>query len=279
MKKKLSLFVMIVLLIPVFALFGCGEASSYPVFVYTSSDPFGSVNGNGTYQEGTTVTLTASAKQDCHFVAWVYQNSMLIEDEEGYKITNTQNSNQKIGKSVLTFTMSDKNQGKYTAVFDKESSLDNKMMYAKLSTYRITSTPDKEGEEDDGSKSSIMTANSISIEHGQNSSNLVKVCEAESVDLKENVNVAVEQSNEVLKLSEQTKQHLKVSAVLTYKNKAMSLNLRADIGYHETTEVVETEKYSYQVKYADGTYKIIFGFKVAVDTKYYMVVEYENLSA
>ena len=136
MRKKISIALLSILIVPLIALFGCGEVLSYPVYVFSSSTIYGSVSGNGTYNEGETITLTATAKQGSSFVAWIHQNSTLVQNDQNYNIENQTNSNQKVVKSTLTFTVSEKTQGKYTAVFD-----DNKMMYTKFDSWRITTDP------------------------------------------------------------------------------------------------------------------------------------------
>lgn len=289
MKKKISLLLLSIFVLPLISLFGCEEILSYPVYVYSSSTIYGSVSGSGTYKEGNSVTLTANAKQGGHVIGWVYQGSQLLEDSDLYKIVAEEsNSSQKVVKSSLTFTMSEKTQGKYTAVFD-----DSKMMYIKLSSFRITSTydPENAGEEDSEKKEKIMTASSTNISQGSSSSNLTTVYTTDNdkdLDIKDNVNIIPNKVDKVLKLSTTTSQYVKVSTQLNYKNKNMSLNFRADVDFATSTNKdsstpennwIDNTNYSYRIDYSQGTYDIVFKFQVAEGEFYHLVLTYKNLSA
>ncbi|MGN1201000.1 MAG: hypothetical protein ACI4R8_01865 [Candidatus Caccovivens sp.] len=273
MKKKFSLLLLALFIVPIFALFGCNEAESFPVTVFPSWGEAGSVSGNGTYKEGETVTLTAVAStiKNSSVVAWVYQNSREIVDDNTYKIVNETNSAEKVTKSTLTFVMSESTQGRYTAVFDE-----SKLLYTKLTSWRMTSTPDADGELDDG-RANIMTG-TIEVSQGENSSNLTTAYTAEEVSIKDNVTNTVQGIDQVLELSSTTARHIKTSVQLTYNGKIMTFNLRADINNAQSTEVINGSNYNYQIKYEDGTYKIIFGIKLAQNQTYYLILEYKTLN-
>ena len=281
MKKKFSVLLIAILVLPLIALFGCDEALSYPIYVYSSSTIYGSVSGSGTYKEGQTITLTASAKKGSHVVGWIYQNSALIENGDSYKIENTTNSEQLPEKSILSFTLSEKTQGKYTAVFD-----DAKMMYIKLDSFRITSNPNLSGEADDPEKNAIMNAN-ISLSQGSSSANLTTFYQTENLDIKDNTNITPEKVTDILKLSTTTNQHIKATTQLVYKEKTMSLNFRADIGFQTSTnqdpnsvedDWIDSSNYSYQIKYSEGSYDVIFKFKVSTEDTFYLILSYKNLA-
>lgn len=272
MKKKLSILLLSIFVIPLVALFGCDEVLSYPVYVYSSSTIYGSVAGTGTYDDGSTVTLTANAKQGSHFICWIYENSKQISNDATYKINNTLNSSQKTEKSTLTFSMSTKTQGKYTAVFD-----DNKMMYVKFHSYRFTTTPDANGEDDDINKDLLMTA-SMEISQGSTSTNLTSIYKSEELEIKDNLNIYPENISGILKLSTTSNQHIRANTQLAYNGKSMTFNFRADIGFQENTEKIQSNNYSYQISYSEGVYKLVFEFKLSADKTCYLILNYENLS-
>lgn len=273
MKKKLPLLLLIIFVIPVFALFGCQEVSSYEVLVYSSSTIYGAVSGSGTYKDGSTVTLNATAKQGSNFICWVYQNSTQLENGNVYKIENTTNSAEKIEKSTLTFTASSSTQGSYTAVFS-----DNKMMYTKLTSLRITSTPDVDGEEDNLEKDPIMNA-TISVLQGSSSTNLTNVYQIENAEIKDNVNIVPEKITEVLKLSTTATKHIRANAQFVYNEKTISITFRADINYQTNTDWINGNNFKYKIQYSNGNYKIIFQFQVTADQAYYLVLNYSDLTA
>lgn len=281
MRKKISILLLSIFVLPLISLFGCEEVSSFSVYAYSSSTIYGSVSGSGTYKEGNSVTLTANAKQGSQVIGWIYQGSQLLEDDSSYKIvTETEkdekSQSQKVVKSYLTFTMSQTTQGKYTAVFD-----DNKMMYVKLSSFRITSDPDVAGEEDSTTKDPIMTS-SINISQGSSSSNLTTIYTAETLEIKDNVDIIPNKISNVLKLSTTTSQYVKASTQIVYSGKSMSLNFRADVYFATSTDKdnwINATNYSYQIRYSEGTYDIVFKFQVAEEEFYHLVLTYKNLSA
>lgn len=273
MKKKFSLLLLSIFVLPLIALFGCGEVLSYPVYVYSSSTIFGSVSGTGTYDEGTTVTLTATAKQGSHFICWVYENTKEIVNDSTFKINNNLDSSQKTEKSTLSFTMNASTQGKYTAIFD-----DNKMMYVKFNSYRITTNPEIDGEDEDINQDAIMTS-TIDLSQGPTSSNLSTVYKAEDVEIKDNLNIYPENITGILKLSATSNQHIRANTQFAYNGKSMTFNFRADIGFQQSTEKIASNNYNYQITYNEGNYKIAFEFKVSADKTFYMILNYTNLTA
>jgi len=273
MRKKISIALLSILIVPLIALFGCGEVLSYPVYVFSSSTIYGSVSGNGTYNEGETITLTATAKQGSSFVAWIHQNSTLVQNDQNYNIENQTNSNQKVVKSTLTFTVSEKTQGKYTAVFD-----DNKMMYTKFDSWRITTDPNSETIDfDDPNILPFMTI-SMELSQGQTSSNLSSIYQVEDKEVKENVLIIPENITEILKMQNEIKQSVKAVTQINYNDRAMSFNFRADLGFQENSEEIQNPNYSYQVKYSNGTYRIIFKFKTSTTNEFYLIINYKNLN-
>ena len=51
-------------------LLATGCKKSYTVTVSSNNDNYGTVTGSGTYKEGESATITATAKDGCKFVAW-----------------------------------------------------------------------------------------------------------------------------------------------------------------------------------------------------------------
>ena len=273
MRKKISIALLSILIVPLIALFGCGEVLSYPVYVFSSSTIYGSVSGNGTYNEVENITLTATAKQGSSFVAWIHQNSTLVQNDQNYKIENQTNSNQKVVKSTLTFNVSEQTQWKYTAVFD-----DNKMMYTKFDSWRITTDPNAEGEEYDNPNLAPLMTVSMELLQGQTSSTLSSIYQVEDKDVRENVIITPENITEILKLQNETKQSIRASTQINFNGRAMSFNFRADLGFQENSEETQNPNYSYQVKYSNEIYQIIFKFRTSTTSEYYLILNYKNLS-
>ena len=131
--KKLNLFLLaLLLIIPVFLLFGCDEPARYYIEL-TSSNDNGIASGRGNYTEGDTVTLTASGKvnnnRSYRFVAWVYQNEIILSNDGVYTI-NTSDDNM---TSTLSFTATSATSNNYTAIFEADTQL-----YYTLSSLSVT---------------------------------------------------------------------------------------------------------------------------------------------
>ena len=78
MKKKFFVLLLAVLILPTVALLGCGTKNSFAVTVFASSGTYGAVKGDGTYEEGSVVSLTATAKAGSQVVAWVFGGTTKI---------------------------------------------------------------------------------------------------------------------------------------------------------------------------------------------------------
>lgn len=125
---KKSVFVLLIALIaPIFLLVGCGEVASFNITA-TVNCQNGNVTGMGKYDEGSKVTLTARGVNGKKFIAWVYQNKTLLDGNNAYEITT---SDDKLS-STITFTVSAHTSDNYTAVFE-----DSKQAYYTLSSYRV----------------------------------------------------------------------------------------------------------------------------------------------
>lgn len=279
MKKKWVMLLLIVLIMPIVALFGCDEVSLYSVSVFTSSSKYGKVmlnnssSGSGTFSEGSTITLTATTLNGSSFICWAYQNSVEIANDSTYKITNTTDSDNKTTKSVLTFSINSTTQGNYTAIFS-----DGEMMYTQFQSMRITSTPDEDGEADDLSKQPIMSG-TVSVAQGYSSSTLYTSCQWQGLEIKDNVNIYPEDVSSLLYLAAPpTNRQIVATTQFEYENHSVSITFRAGISYKTNKAWTTESNYSYKIDYADGVYKITFKFNVSTDMSYYLILNYAELA-
>ncbi len=259
MKKKFSVFLLSIIILPLIALFGCGESVSYTINTYVSSSIYGTVSGRGTYSEGSTVTLTAYAINGSYFIGWVFQNT-LLSDGGTYSITNTQDSDGAISKSVLTFTSSATTQGSYSAVFN-----DGNMLYVKLDSFFVSTDSDSDGIEDSDLLSEIMTAN---IDISQGSTSLTTIYSGQEVSLKDSVLVSTTDVNGVLKLSTSTAQNVRAVCTITYGASAQTFTFNSELYFQESSDTVT---------YSDNTYKITFNFTLG-GQDFYLNLIYKALS-
>lgn len=264
MKKKFSMLLLSILILPLVALFGCDESVSYTVNVYSSSTIYGSVSGKGSYSEGSTVTLTATALKGSHFIAWVRQNTILTSGGT-YSISNTEDDSGEISKSTLTFSSSSSTQGEYYAVF-----AENNIVYVKLDSFFISTTADSDGEEDSESQAEIMTASSINISQG--STSLSTIYSTSNVSIKDGVLVTTENISSVLKLSPSTTQNVRAVCVFIYGTSVQSFTFNGGLLFQE-----DISSDDYTVTYSNGTYKITFEFLIGDET-FYLNLIYKTLS-
>ncbi len=271
MKKKFAFMLLSVLIIPIFALFGCDEANYFSVTAFSSWAEAGLVTGAGSYKEGDTVTLTATTltAKNSSVLAWVYQNSLELSNDETYTITTDEGKQT----STLTFVMNKSTQGKYTAVFKE-----NKLLYTKLTSWRLTTTPEEDSDSYNGQNPYSNTM--LSVSQGISSTLLTNSYntkdEGETTYNNVAVNVASE-VNQVLELSPDTSRYILANTQIVKDGKNINLNLRAEIKHATSTDTVTTPNYSYKVNYSDGKYDIIFGFKIAQDSTLYLILQYQTL--
>lgn len=275
MKKKLSLFILAILVVPLFAFFGCTEPTKHQISVETNCETSGFPELNGspycdeTFNEGSSVTVNAIVKDKTNgsFICWLFQGSKIVVDGGNYKIVNTQGENSNIIKSTLTFTANSSTEGKYTAVFS-----DSKMTYAKLDSFCVTTdlSQDPQTEINDNK---LFTASEFSV---RQNSNQGEAYSASNVDIFDNVLTKCDSISQVLKLLPASPAQLVVK--LKYENSTREFRL--GVNYLQDTENHENDigGYSYSATYSDGTYKIVVKFKIN-DKDNYLILNYKNLTA
>ncbi len=265
MKKKLSFLLLIVFVIPILAFLGCGSVETYNISASSSDTQFGIVEGQGSYNDGSDITLTATAWSGSSFVAWVFEEQTELTNGETYSITNT-TQHEQIVSSTITFKSSKETAGKYTAVF-----ADPAMQYTKLSSWYISKSADATPESETNLKPIIMQS-SMSVSQGKSS--LTEIYTTDSVDIKENVEVFV-QTNSILKLAFGEKYQIKIKPKFQIASTSASPTLNAYITYQNQTPTEETGD-SYKVDYSDGLYRI--EYKITISGQdYYVNLLYKNL--
>jgi len=280
MKKKISIFALIVLVLPLLALFGCGAKNSFYVDVVSSWTGLpsgtrgGTVSGSGSYEEDKKVTLTATAKPESRFIAWVFEDSVIISQNSTYSISNQKNSStNKVTKSELSFKASSKTKGKYTAIFD-----DNKIIYTTLTSWRVTDDMTMDGEDSGTSTTPVTLTANLYISQG--SANY-DVYSGVNFEVRNNV-INNAQINEVFKMNASQPQELSVDFTLTDGMTTFSKAMTAKVPFAESIlEFVESDDktFAYKTNYTqDGRYEIIFKFSFSNEDKF-LIVEYTNLNA
>ncbi len=279
MKRKFLFFMMFLLVLPVFALFGCEKPQYYNFSVRSTGDGTITINGeslkgSASVEEGESVTIVAVAKNQ-EFLGWVFQNSTLLSDNSTYSIKDT-TSDGKVVKSVLTFKSSKSTNGGYTAVFN-----DGKLTYSRLSAWKITSDEDATSEIDSAAKQYVMKLSNLSLVH-EKTGNLVYNVDGE-VSVKDNVEIRANDVSELLYVDGETSQNIILSTNISYNDSASyQRNFRANIQYRQSAVVDQPAKdgkkdYTFSVSYSDGVYKVAFGFEVSATQTYYLVLYYKEL--
>lgn len=278
MKKKIGIFALLLVMLPLLALVGCGTPDSFYVEAVSSWTGLpsgtrgGTVSGSGNYAEGKTVTLTATAKPESRFIAWVYEDTVLITDNSTYSIKNTGGAGE-VSKSELSFKSSSRLKGKYTAIFD-----DNKIVYTMLTSWRVTNDITISGEDSATSTTPATMSANLFIAQGNISSD---VYSAMNFEVKNNVINRTSNINEILKLNAEEPQELSVDLTLSDGISNFSKLMRAEIPFGtNTADFIPSSDstYSYKVDYTtNGTYEIVFKFTFNGDDEY-LVVEYSNLN-
>ncbi len=279
MKKKIGIFALLLVILPLLVLTGCGTTDSFTINVKSnwtglpSNTGGGSAMGAGSYSEGKKVTLTATAKPNSRFIAWVYEDSLLITNDSTYTIKND-GADKAVTKSELTFKSNKKTKGTYTAIFD-----DNKIAYTMLSSWRVTNDLGVGGVEDSETSTLVTMSANLYISQGNIPSD---VYTATSFELKNNVINHISSIKNILKLSAEEPQSLTVDFTLNEGmsqpfSKLMSAQIPFGTGTEDFVQSSDAS-YSYKTTYTSkGTYEIVFKFTMSGAEKY-LVIEYSNLN-
>lgn len=268
MKKKLSILLLAIFVIPVLAIFGCGSTDSYKITVgYNTQN--GSVVGGNTYAQDSTVTLVATAFEGQEFVCWAYQGETKIVDNAVYSLNNVTNDSQQTTKSTLTFKASKKTQGFYMAVFS-----DAKMMFTEFSSWYVTS--DINSPENEGSVDTTPIVTMTTYLTYVNTTHSIDAYSAEDQELRDNIAIEVTDCNNILKLSGDSKKSIMVSATMTFNEETTrNYTFRAEIPFRENAN--STAQNYGSVRYANNTYKVIFEFTTPATQTYYLVFCFTEL--
>ena len=157
--KKSLLFLILILVAPIFLLVGCGEVQSYNITATTNCQN-GNVTGMGRYDDGSRVTLTARGVNNHRFIAWVYQNKTILVNNNTYNIETSSDSLT----STLTFNASSYTADNYTAIFE-----DSRQMYYTLSSYRVVEHAEgEEIPEENLENQNVTCVGNLSISIGEN---------------------------------------------------------------------------------------------------------------
>ena len=157
--KKSLLFLILILVAPIFLLVGCGEVQSYNITATTNCQN-GNVTGMGSFNDGSRVTLTARGVNKHRFIAWVYQNKTILVSNNTYNIETSSDSLT----STLTFNASSYTADNYTAIFE-----DSRQMYYTLSSYRVVEHAEgEEIPEENLENQNVTCVGNLSISIGEN---------------------------------------------------------------------------------------------------------------
>lgn len=276
MKKKFSVLALIVLLFPILALVGCGDTSYFTVEVFSNwtgtptDSGGGTVSGGGTFEEGTEVTLTAIAKPNSRFIAWIHEDSVIISNGNGYSVQN-EGTDGKVTKSTLSFDINSSRRGKYTAVFEDAS-----IVYARLTSWRITNDYTLPGVEEN--MSTETNAFTLQMYVSQGNAN-TDVYSAQAFPVKRNVIYHTDDVDEVFKLDANTPQNVVADVVLTNENTTFTKTFRASVPFQENANNLSNTTNPYVITYnsQNGTYEIAFSFTFGGE-QLYLVLTYSNLN-
>ena len=190
-RSKSILFLLIILLVPLFLLFGCEEPATFRIDTQSNEIKNGTVYGYGTYKEGETVTLTAESRNGKLFIAWIYQNKTIITNNSTYNIQTSEDNL----KSTLTFTASKGTADIYTAVFQ-----DDTQRYYLLNSYKLTTDLSADEPLEDESTEILLNSSSLNVSVGATLTTMRDTFLVEG-DFRDGRTVKVEGVTQVLNMS------------------------------------------------------------------------------
>ncbi len=273
MKKRFTLIILALFVVaPIFAFLGCGEVSSYKFMVRSSSYAHGTVSGEGTYEENSTVTLKATVtNQNSSFVAWLKQDGQIIKNDSNFQIANTENDERIVG-STLSFASTDSTRGTYTAVFSESAET---MQYVKLDSFRISDKAYDENGNFITNPTEISGTNlnlSAEFSQGVNSSDISTVESQEDIDVE--INQKINASTlYTLKLDARNACQIRINASFRQGGLMTPANFRNEL-LLGTSSKSETG----DVVFQNGYYHMIFGFSLNSEN-YYFIATYHILTA
>ncbi len=272
MKKKFTTaFLALFVIAPIFALLGCGDVSSYKIMARSSSYGQGTVSGEGTYEENSTVTLKATVtNKNSTFLAWLKQDGQIIANDDNFKIENNDNNGRIVG-STLSFTSSESTRGTYTAVFSESAET---MQYVKLDSFRIS---DKAYDENGNfiTNPTEITGSSLNLNvefsQGVNSSDIstVEVQEDLDVEINQKINAGTAYT---LKLDARNACQIRINATFRQGGLMTPANFRNELllGTSSKSEFGD-------VIFQNGYYNMVFSFSINSEN-YYFITTYRILS-
>ena len=249
-KSKNIFFLLIILLVPVFLLFGCDEPGTFRIDAYVNENKNGIVYGYGTYTEGDTVTLQANGLNGNRFIAWVYQNKTILSNDSTYAISTSENGLS----STLTFTASQATADRYTAVFE-----DNSQQYYTISSYKFTTDLAAEEPLPEENTETLISGGSLNIMIGETITSFRDLTLIEG-DFRDKVTNAVNDINQVMNLSYTTSYYIRFgltqgsgqSQVRTITVTLGENNISNDVNIVFNQDKSFDIQYSFQIDSLDG---------------------------
>lgn len=248
--KRLNLFLLALLLIvPVFLLFGCDEPATYYIEL-TSSNSNGIASGYGTYTEGETVTLTSRGltknNRSYHFVAWVYQNEIILSNDGVYTISTSEDNMT----STLSFTATSATSNNYTAVFEADTQL-----YYTFSSLSVTAQ-----NEEIEINSNLFNNGSITLSFGENAMSYREVFSFNG-QIQNGTLLTPESVNQTMKLSTTSPYQVRLTLNADGIN---SINKAIPITYPTLSSEITTDT-SIEASINSGTITLSFDFEKVND--------------
>ena len=255
-KSKAIFFLLIILLVPIFLLFGCDELATFRIDLVVNDGKYGTVYGDGTYTENDTVTLEARGLNGKRFIAWVYQDKFIINSDSTYNVYVSEDGLH----STLTFTATKETCDKYTAVFEDDS-----QQFYTLSSYKFTTdlaSPDALPEE---ATRTLITGGSLQIMIGENQTAFRDVAQITN-DFRDRVKMPIESVSQVMHLSHTSSYYVRFN-LSSGSGQAQLKTVKVTLGENNVENAAE-------VKFnKDKTLDLIYTFEIIETVEEEQVVE------